>query len=155
MPQPCKHNPPMYVPGEPYTKGRDCRQCWMYFNSESARASWDNDPNVTVISMHDSEKAKAALRAMGVTVTEPPPPPPIDQGPNWFQKMVNFTKAVVKHAWNGLPQTPTAEVERRIAICLECPLLNKDTGICTHHKCGCGVAKKTTWLMEQCPLEKW
>jgi hypothetical protein len=78
-----------------------------------------------------------------------------DTGPGWFRKLVNFSRAAVKHAWHGLPQTPTPEQERRLALCLACDKLDAESGACTHPQCGCRVATKVTWEMEKCPLGKW
>ncbi len=153
MPPICVHkNGPIYgeTKGEDFILGKHCRQCWLYLNDEAARAKWDNDPNVIIISLHDTEK----IKAMGIQIEEPSQIP-ITEGPSWFRKALNFGKAIVKHVWHGLPETPTEEQKRRLSICLQCPLLDPESGICKHEKCGCAVAKKTTWLMEACPLEKW
>ena len=82
-----------------------------------------------------------------------PPPVPIEQGPGWFKKAVNFTKAAVKHVWFGLPQAPTPLLEQRISLCLVCEHLNPQTGGC--NQCGCPVATKAAWGKEKCPVGKW
>jgi hypothetical protein len=84
-----------------------------------------------------------------------PADPQPGTGPGWFTKLVNFSRASVRHAWHGLPQTPTPEQERRLGLCLACDQLDAATGACTHPGCGCRVAVKTTWLMERCPLGRW
>jgi hypothetical protein len=81
--------------------------------------------------------------------------PQTASGPGWFRKLVNFSRAAVRHAWHGLPETPTPEQERRLALCLACDKLDTVNGVCTHHQCGCNVQTKTTWLMEKCPLDRW
>jgi hypothetical protein len=71
-----------------------------------------------------------------------------------------------KQAWNVLqaswqagesvagkygPLTGSEAQERRLALCTLCPSLND--GNCA--ECGCPVAQKTSWPVEECPLGQW
>jgi hypothetical protein len=134
MKRPCRCD--RFRPGEPFDPRLDCALCWRYHHDPQYHALYDGQP-------------------VPPAPTPPPERKPADAGPAWWRKAANFARAAVRHAWHGLPETPTPEQERRVSICLACPLLAQDTGRCTHVRCGCNVAKKTTWLMEQCPLGKW
>ena len=129
----------------PYDIKRQCRLCWLYHNSPAYRAHWDGNPNVTSVSVIDP-LLHEKLTALGVPISRPEPP-------GWFRKLVNFSGALVKHAWAGLPKTPTEEQERRINICLMCEFLRQEDGVCL--KCGCGVIKKSGWDEQHCPIGKW
>jgi hypothetical protein len=43
--------------------------------------------------------------------------------------------------------------EERLAICMECPALNKNLMKCT--KCGCFMQLKSTLRQATCPVGKW
>jgi hypothetical protein len=119
---------------QPYDAATMCRLCFLYANDEGYRARWDASPGTR-------------------TVLLPPPPTPIEKGPGWFQKLVSFSKAMVSHAWHGLPATPTEEQKQRLAICLGCEFLNKDNGSC--RRCGCAIAIKAAMALQRCPAGKW
>lgn len=54
------------------------------------------------------------------------------------------------------PRQPRSDDEikaERLAICNECPFLNKQFVKCT--KCGCFMKLKTTLLEAKCPVGKW
>jgi len=72
--------------------------------------------------------------------------------PGIFQKAVNFTKAVVKHAATGFQRVPLNVFHDRMNICNACE--NKtNEGTCK--LCGCFLNIKNTWASEQCPIKKW
>lgn len=74
--------------------------------------------------------------------------------PGPFQKVVNFTKAAVKHVKSGAKKATPEEVQRRLEICKGCNYLNKNE-VCEHMKCGCSVKKKAAWMSQNCPIGKW
>ena len=54
------------------------------------------------------------------------------------------------------PRQPRSEkdlIESRLAICNECPWLDKRFTKCK--KCGCFMQLKTTLIQASCPLHKW
>lgn len=72
--------------------------------------------------------------------------------PGIFQKAMNFTKAVVKHAATGFQRVPLNVFHERMNICNTCE--NKtNEGTCK--LCGCFLNIKNTWASEQCPAGKW
>lgn len=113
------------------------------------------------VANHEPSKPVETRPATQISVVVGPPaePKPLHEAPGWFRKALNFGRAVVKHAWHGLPETTTPEQERRLSVCLNClppeGYLDVERGICTHKDCGCAVTKKTTWMMERCPIGKW
>ena len=44
-------------------------------------------------------------------------------------------------------------VDQRLAICNECPLLDKKLMRC--RRCGCFMKLKSTLVQAKCPLDKW
>lgn len=77
--------------------------------------------------------------------------------PSFLQKAKNFAKAAVSHIAAGAPLAPGEEIDRRLAICKQCPFL-KDNA-CT--KCGCPVVRerkfisKLAWADQKCPDGRW
>ena len=51
------------------------------------------------------------------------------------------------------PRSNKDLIEERLAICNECPFLNKNLMKCK--KCGCFMKLKTTLHEAKCPLDKW
>lgn len=51
------------------------------------------------------------------------------------------------------PRSSKDVVEERLAICNECPALNKRLMKCT--KCGCFMKLKSTLQQATCPIGKW
>ena len=51
------------------------------------------------------------------------------------------------------PRSDKEMIEDRLAICNECPHLNKQFMKCT--KCGCFMKLKSTLKQASCPLGKW
>jgi len=51
------------------------------------------------------------------------------------------------------PRSNKELIEERLAICNECPFLNKNLMKCK--KCGCFMKLKTTLHEAKCPLDKW
>jgi len=75
-----------------------------------------------------------------------------DPVPGIFQKAVNFTKAVVKHAATGFQRVPLNVFHDRMNTCNTCE--NKtNEGTCK--LCGCFLNIKNTWASEKCPAGKW
>ena len=63
-------------------------------------------------------------------------------GPTLLQKAANFATAAAQHIAAGAPMASEAEVQRRHAICTDCP--HFDGKACG--KCGCLINRKRTWL---------
>jgi hypothetical protein len=72
--------------------------------------------------------------------------------PGIFQKAVNFTKAVVKHAATGFQRVPLNVFHDRMNICNSCENKTPE-GTCK--LCGCFLNIKNTWASEKCPAGKW
>lgn len=51
------------------------------------------------------------------------------------------------------PRSPKELIEERLAICNECPALNKRIMKCK--KCGCYMKLKSTLEQAKCPIGKW
>lgn len=51
------------------------------------------------------------------------------------------------------PRSDQEAIEDRLAICLQCPHLNKKYVKC--NKCGCFMKLKTTLQDAHCPIGKW
>ncbi len=77
--------------------------------------------------------------------------------PSLPKKIVNFTKASVKHIFNGLENVPTSIEEERLFICTHCPFRSDEDNklICTHKDCGCPIKQKIKWSSEECPIGLW
>lgn len=84
--------------------------------------------------------------------------------PTLLKKIGHFSWALARHLYKGVPTVTQEELDRRLAICQECPLLKKNGlvgGVCTHESCGCTIQdevvflNKIAWADEKCPLDKW
>ena len=73
-------------------------------------------------------------------------------GPTLVDKARNLTTALLQHVSAGLPSSDPATVDARMAICRACNWITND-GAC--RKCGCNLARKTAWLDQHCPIDKW
>lgn len=51
------------------------------------------------------------------------------------------------------PRSDAELIEARLAICNECPWLDKRTVRC--RQCGCFMQLKSTLKQASCPLDKW
>jgi hypothetical protein len=130
MPRPCFifHDPVSYPVGES-KRPEWCYYCWLASNNENYRKGWDGE----------------ALS-----------PEPV-QEPNLFQKLGNFTGAVIEWFASGGERVNEEEREQRLAICKACPSY---TGIRCRH-CGCGITDQATyfdklgWKTSKCPEGKW
>jgi len=78
--------------------------------------------------------------------------------PNIFKKALNYTTSIIKHIASGSQIAPPEEIERRFAICKQCPFFNGHS--CTI--CGCSVGRepnawrnKIAMLSQGCPIGKW
>jgi hypothetical protein len=91
--------------------------------------------------------------------------PKYDKTPSALRKIANFTKALGKHLYKGMPTVSKEELDKRLAICQGCELYKKNTnavgGVCTHESCGCSIQdsvvflNKIAWADQECPLKKW
>jgi hypothetical protein len=94
-----------------------------------------------------------------------PIPQPQYGEPSILKKIGNFTFALAKHLYKGMPTVSKDVLDDRLKICQECPLFKKKEGmvggVCTHESCGCSVQdeivflNKIAWADQKCPLEKW
>jgi hypothetical protein len=81
--------------------------------------------------------------------------------PSLLRKISNFTKAVAKHAADGLEQTPDDIYLLRISVCKgtddtpACNAFDATTTVCDDWRCGCSVNKKAHWQSEDCPRGLW
>lgn len=87
------------------------------------------------------------------------------QGPDFLQKVKNFTRAVTGHLANGNPTVTEEQLKKRLEICKTCVLF-KPTGdgvggTCLHNSCGCSIKdtleymNKIAWADQECPVGKW
>jgi hypothetical protein len=74
-------------------------------------------------------------------------------GKGLVEKAINFSKAVVKHVYNGAKNCTDEESNRRISLCETCDRFNKSDRTC--FECGCFLDLKVKWESSQCPLGKW
>ncbi len=79
------------------------------------------------------------------------------EGPSLPRKVVNFTKAGIRHIVNGLEHVPNDVEEARLFICKHCPFRGDENNmlVCTHKDCGCYIKQKITWSSEECPIRLW
>jgi hypothetical protein len=85
--------------------------------------------------------------------------------PSILKKIGNFSWAFGRHLYKGMPTVSQEILDKRLAICQECPLFKKREGmvggICSHESCGCTIKdeivflNKIAWATESCPLDKW
>jgi hypothetical protein len=99
-------------------------------------------------------------------------------GPGTFRKAVNFSAATIKHVRKGRPRVSQDVIEKRFAVCSDCPdglfvELGKDrlpkrlhvvegvVGTCRDRRCGCYIhaseafPNKLAWATTKCPMEHW
>jgi hypothetical protein len=90
--------------------------------------------------------------------------PQYDRAPNLLRKIGNFSHALGGHLYKGMPTVSQSELDERLKICQECPLLRKEGlvgGVCTHENCGCNIKDEVTflnkiaWADQECPIGKW
>lgn len=85
--------------------------------------------------------------------------------PSTLKKIGNFTFALARHLYKGMPTVTKKQLDERLKICQECPLFKKKDGmvggVCSHESCGCTIQdevvflNKIAWKTESCPLDKW
>lgn len=75
--------------------------------------------------------------------------------PTLLKKAANFTKALVKHAADGLERLPEEAYQQRLTICSTCEAFNPEKGVCRDWRCGCSLHKKAWWRSEDCPRGCW
>lgn len=72
------------------------------------------------------------------------------QLPGTLRKALNFSKALARHAADGMKVVPDSVWEERMDHCLTCEHRNLDS--CS--ACGCPVQSKASWASEECGLVK-
>ncbi len=75
--------------------------------------------------------------------------------PGLIQQGINFAGSLIRHLRNGSPLSSEEEKARRISICNGCERLTKQRKCGTTTGCGCPVDVKASWLLEECPHDKW
>ena len=78
-------------------------------------------------------------------------------GPSLPKKIINYTKASIKHLADGLVHTTLETQEERRSICRQCPFRDSESPvlICSHPDCGCYIDSKVVWASEECPIGLW
>ena len=71
--------------------------------------------------------------------------------PGLAQKASNLTHAATEYILDGLVNVSEEEQQRRMSICMECPLFNKEQQTC--RLCGCYMKTKSKWRSGKCPDE--
>lgn len=89
---------------------------------------------------------EASTKQTVVSKTELDPPSVAD-------RVVGFSKSLVKHAKNGFSNVEDDLQRDRLRICKSCPFFNEENISCK--KCGCYLLVKTAWASESCPEGKW
>lgn len=75
----------------------------------------------------------------------------------WYEKLYNFSYAIIKHIMTGAKRTTLKERTARLNICTGCEYY--DGVACT--KCGCPITRyqqyisKLDWKDQKCPVGKW
>ena len=100
---------------------------------------------------------------LGVRTCQPLPPKKDE--PSLLKKIGNFTFALAKHLYKGMPTVNKDVLDNRLKICQECPLFKKKDGmvggVCAHESCGCSIQdevvflNKIAWADQKCPIGKW
>jgi hypothetical protein len=90
-----------------------------------------------------------ASRLLGEAPAPASAPP---RPPGLLRKAATLARAVTRHVAAGLPAVPPEVKAQRLALCQVCPDL-RPNGNCG--RCGCVVAVKTGWALEECPAGKW
>lgn len=85
--------------------------------------------------------------------------------PSLTRKIGNFSFAMAKHLYKGMPTVTEAQLNERLKICHECPLFKQSqglvSGVCTHESCGCNIGdevnflNKIAWADQKCPIGRW
>lgn len=73
--------------------------------------------------------------------------------PSIFQMAQNTVTSAIDYIKDGMKNASDEEIARRLSICEECPLYNKEQRRCTD--CGCFVSIKTVARSARCPKDKW
>jgi hypothetical protein len=69
------------------------------------------------------------------------------------KRIINFSKAVIKHTKDGLQVVSDEVKEKRLEKCSKCEY--RDGTVCNHEDCGCVLAIKVQWASESCPIGEW
>lgn len=73
-----------------------------------------------------------------------------------MEKVKNILKGFIRELKGKIDLLPEELMElssKRMAICKECPLMNKSTNVCKN--CGCYLPAKTKLEGESCPKGHW
>jgi hypothetical protein len=77
------------------------------------------------------------------------------QLPSATAMVINFGKAVVKHAQDGFKRVTLQQYQERLTICNKNKCGYRLKNRCTHPACGCFLDKKAWWNSENCPVGDW
>lgn len=114
-----------------------------------------DDPKKPYVRCHKCYSMISATRMVPDEFELPTESPVEPERASIFTKAKNFTKAVIKHTYNGLGHTSKEEQDKRLDICKSCPLLVANLPMPECGKCGCPVEQKVKWPLEECPEGKW
>ena len=80
---------------------------------------------------------------------------PAPRGPGMGRRVLNFGRALVRHALDGARTVSDKVFEDRLEICRDCASCDLEKMVCREKACGCQIASKARWRSETCPLGKW
>lgn len=136
-----------FVPGEPFTKGRDCYLCWLYHRHPGYKALWDDDrrspPAVAGVAISQEEQEERLLA----------------------QRLATWAKAMATEmSWRTAGGKPPTDEERaaRRAKCDDCN--DRDTAKDLCKICGCYLEPgllpprplgKLDCATQRCPRGLW
>lgn len=100
----------------------------------------------------ERDEARAWVEEMAAHA-EWPPPDPAPSYPPLAEQLGNALAAAGRFAASGFARVGRAEFQRRRAICMGCPSLDRAANRCK--ECGCVMALKPWSKAERCPLGKW
>ena len=74
-----------------------------------------------------------------------------------LQKAISLARGVNTWASKGFPLTKSADFEKRLNICFNCPHFSSKGRITSGRclECGCFIRAKARLETEKCPIGKW
>lgn len=81
--------------------------------------------------------------------------PEASSGPGFGRRVLNFGRAVIRHALDGAQHVSDSVLEERLEICRQCSSCDLEQMVCREKSCGCRIGTKAKWRSESCPLGRW
>lgn len=144
----CLHDPPKYIPGEPWVKDRDCRVCWLYHNDPVHQEAIDNLSDPRELTEEEKEQRKVERQELSLK----------KRIATWANAM---KREMEWRAGGGSAPSPEEKAKRR-TICDGCEERDVEQDLCK--KCGCYLEAgwfpprplgKLDCASQACPLRLW